>query len=421
VPNDIPRLDVHLDEPSDGNGPGANGSDNTGTNDTIDVRSDTFFWDNLAGDSEFKKRVFRAFDYWRTGLIPEIPWGMFRNPDRYFPQDPPLRGQITEGERRPPTMGASPITDYEELVIHVPDGRAIVMPGIGRARVVPTPGRGRPVWSEDAIPRPLEPGAGPGTSGTHGRGQMSGLAVGTMAGGTLANPGGTGGGGEGTLSPGGGGASQKGGEDEGRRRNDYQGGGRDHDPRPRSSDNRDYNVTGDGGNEPQDGDEGGGDGDENGGNNGGGNGDDTHQGGGTGDWGSGGDEYVPANHELQERLRDKLERQSNSGGNGLPPAEEGDGPRGNDLGARGKLPQGAPGVTYQQRDLVGSAFGTTTGPDDKDRPNTGGTTNRNTSDPNNDLGDDLPGRRLGGQGGEPGPSFRELFYLWPGVDPEIAH
>jgi hypothetical protein len=91
------------------------------------------------------------------------------------------------------------------------------------------------------------------------------------------------------------------------------------------------------------------------------------------------------------------------------------------LGARGKLPQGAPGVTPQQRDLIGPAFGTTTGPDDKDRPNTGGTASPNTSDPNNDLGDDLPGRRLGGHGGEPGPSFREQFYLWLGIDPEIAY
>jgi hypothetical protein len=71
--------------------------------------------------------------------------------------------------------------------------------------------------------------------------------------------------------------------------------------------------------------------------------------------------------------------------------------------------------------LVGRAFGTTTGPDDKARPNTGATGNPSTSDPNNELGDDLPGRRMRGQGGESRFGFREVLYRWLGIDPEITH
>jgi hypothetical protein len=75
-----------------------------------------------------------------------------------------------------------------------------------------------------------------------------------------------------------------------------------------------------------------------------------------------------------------------------PSTGHGTGRGGNDLGPRGKLPKGTPGVTQQQKDLVGNAVGTTTGADDKERPSTGSRSS-NASNSNGDLGD-VGGRRM---------------------------
>lgn len=216
---------------------------------------------------------------------------------------------------------------------------------------------------------------------------------------------GGGGGGGGTNIPGG--APQKG-DDGGGGGNDNDGpggweypqvgGGGDHDSRPRSSDNS--GGGGDAGDDDDNAGEGGGGGDD----------------GGT-------TTYEPRSaHDPWGYIKYGDDVQAEHTGAGLPPAEEGGGTGGNDVGAAGKLSRPAPGVTPQEKDLVGPAIGTATGPDDKERPNVGHPS-QTTSDPNNDLGDDLPGnRRRGfGAGGESTVGFREVFYQWLGIDPGITY
>jgi hypothetical protein len=89
---------------------------------------------------------------------------------------------------------------------------------------------------------------------------------------------------------------------------------------------------------------------------------------------------------------------------GLPPADPstGGGQGGGDVGAAGMLEKyKVKGKTQQEKDLVGPAFGTTTGPDDKERPATGGTSGSVSTDPFDSGADDVGGagvrgRRSGG-------------------------
>jgi len=160
----------------------------------------------------------------------------------------------------------------------------------------------------------------------------------------------------------------------------YQGNGGEHRSRPHPSDNKSYGRP----MEHRDETPPGGDADDNG---------DAEDGGTTHEqrrserdpWG-----YIDDGVEV-----DVEHTNDDDDGNGLAPSpEQGGGATGNDLGTIGKLSKGAPGVTQQEMDLVGAAFGTTTGADDKDRPNTGGRPSTNTSDPNRDLGNDVGGRRM---------------------------
>jgi hypothetical protein len=106
---------------------------------------------------------------------------------------------------------------------------------------------------------------------------------------------------------------------------------------------------------------------------------------------------------------------------GLPSADESrGGSGGNDLGAAGKLSKPLHGVTPQEKDFVGPAVGSTTGADDKDRPNVSHP-GHTSSDSSNDLGNDLPGNRLRGQGGESMVSLSVLLYQRLGIDPGIAY
>jgi hypothetical protein len=72
---------------------------------------------------------------------------------------------------------------------------------------------------------------------------------------------------------------------------------------------------------------------------------------------------------------------------------------GDDVGARRLGKPLPPGVTQQDADLVGPAFGTTTGADDKERPNTGGTSGTVADDPAVSRADDVGGGNLRRSGG----------------------
>jgi hypothetical protein len=83
---------------------------------------------------------------------------------------------------------------------------------------------------------------------------------------------------------------------------------------------------------------------------------------------------------------------------------------GGDVGARNRLPR-HPRITQQQRDLVGRAFGTATGADDKERPVVGGTSGSVSTNPSESRADDVGGLhapRPGG-GGEAGSAFEALL------------
>ena len=83
----------------------------------------------------------------------------------------------------------------------------------------------------------------------------------------------------------------------------------------------------------------------------------------------------------------------------------------------GKLPGHMLGVTPQEQDLVGPLIGTTTGPDDKERPKTGGSSSQNTANPNGDLCRELPNFGVGG--GECPFGLGELLNQLLGINPEI--
>ncbi|OHB75708.1 MAG: hypothetical protein A2W31_09860 [Planctomycetes bacterium RBG_16_64_10] len=106
---------------------------------------------------------------------------------------------------------------------------------------------------------------------------------------------------------------------------------------------------------------------------------------------------------------------------GLPSSpEEGGGATGNDVGG-GTMPQKIRGVTPRELDFVGPAIATTSGADDKDRPDIGDRPEGDAASPNDDLGNDLPGDRTVGTGGEAANPFRELFYKMLGIDPDIVY
>ncbi len=68
------------------------------------------------------------------------------------------------------------------------------------------------------------------------------------------------------------------------------------------------------------------------------------------------------------------------------------GSAGNDIGASGRIPKGSPDNRSGIQQMVQpgiNLFSTTTGVDDKERPNTGSSTTSNSAE-GNDLGDDLP-------------------------------
>ena len=70
-----------------------------------------------------------------------------------------------------------------------------------------------------------------------------------------------------------------------------------------------------------------------------------------------------------------------------------------------------PGVTQQDVDLVGPAFARPAGPDDEERPATGGTSGTVSQDPLNSSTDDVGARRLrrSGGGGEAGSALEALL------------
>jgi len=235
--------------------------------------------------------------------------------------------------------------------------------------------------------------------------------------GTRPGSGGTlgGGGGAGGTTAGSEGASQKGGPGGGSNGNDNASGwdnsqsGGDHDAKPNSKDGGSGHGAGGGGA---------------GGALAGG------QAGGTaGGGGGGGTTYYESRSQrdpwgvVRDGVEVEVERDEDDPNSnpGLPPADEsGGGFGGNDLGAAGKLSKPLHGVTPQEKDFVGPAIGSTTGADDKDRPNVNHP-GHTSSDSSNDLGNDLPGNRLRGQGGESMVSLGVLLYQRLGVDPGIAY
>jgi hypothetical protein len=84
---------------------------------------------------------------------------------------------------------------------------------------------------------------------------------------------------------------------------------------------------------------------------------------------------------------------------------------GDDLGARKVRQARPPGVTQQDVDLVGPAFARPAGPDDEERPATGGTSGTVSQDPLGSAANDVGARRLlrSGGGGEAGSALEALL------------
>lgn len=123
--------------------------------------------------------------------------------------------------------------------------------------------------------------------------------------------------------------------------------------------------------------------------------------------------------ETLSAVDDLIKKWENSGDKelGEDPAT-GHGGRGGseDLGARAHLAKAPRGLTQQQKDFVGPAFATTTGADDKERPATGGTSGKpSTNDLDNDVGG---GHRLqssrGPQAGNLAVDMRPVSPIDPG-------
>ncbi|MEW6364524.1 MAG: hypothetical protein AB1714_07780 [Acidobacteriota bacterium] len=118
-----------------------------------------------------------------------------------------------------------------------------------------------------------------------------------------------------------------------------------------------------------------------------------------------------------DKLIRSWDQPESESGEGLPPADETrhGGARGSDIGTH--RPEGLRGITQQEIDLFGPAIRKETGPDDKDRPETGSTSG---SQAPGDLGDDIGGRGISslrrGGGGEAGPLWKDLRVLNP-IDP----